>query len=67
MKVCIEAHDAPGFGHVPAGSLWDDDSPYAQGEQFAPVDETPTPKPAKKPATRKFGAKEAASGDPVMD
>jgi hypothetical protein len=28
MKVCTIAHEAPGFGFVPVGSLWDDDSPF---------------------------------------
>jgi hypothetical protein len=28
VKVCTIAHEVPGFGHVPVGSLWDDDSPY---------------------------------------
>lgn len=28
MKRCVTTHDAAGFGTIPAGSLWDDDSPY---------------------------------------
>lgn len=28
MKVCKKEHIVEGFGLVPAGSLWDDDSPY---------------------------------------
>lgn len=52
MKRCTTAHDCPGFGHIPAGSLWADDSPYitdANAEHFADVDAEPAPK-AKKPA-----------------
>lgn len=28
MKICIETHTATGFGEIPEGSLWDDDSEY---------------------------------------
>ena len=28
MKRCTVTHQAPTFGTIPAGSLWDDDSPY---------------------------------------
>lgn len=49
MKVCTETHQASGFGEIPAGSLWADDSPFAQGDQFTPVEPEPaTVKPKKK-------------------
>lgn len=64
MKVCITEHHVAGFGDIPAGSLWDDDSPFVQkSECFAlVVDEAPKPAPAKK-ATRKFGAVVAEVAD----
>lgn len=65
MKVCTETHHASGFGEIPAGSLWADDSPFAQGDQFAPLELEPaTVKPKKAP--RKFGTKESHD-DPGMD
>jgi len=40
MKVCTVEHHAPGFGLVPVGSLWADDSPYAaEADCFAPVED----------------------------
>jgi len=55
VKRCTQEHDAPGFGTIPVGSLWEDDSPYATAPYFEPVDSTPVePKPKKAPA-RKFG------------
>jgi hypothetical protein len=57
MKVCIAEHHAPGFGLVPVGSLWADDSPYVtEPEWFADVD-TPAPVVVPKPRVRKFAAK----------
>ncbi len=58
MKVCTETHHASGFGEIPAGSLWADDSPFAQGDQFTPVEPDPAPVKPKK-APRKFGTKES--------
>ena len=67
MKRCTQDHHAPGFGLVPAGSLWDDDSPYViEADLFEDV-ETPAPMKPKKATTRKFGAKEATDGDSGMD
>ena len=63
MKRCTQEHHAPGFGTIPVGSLWADDSPYAvEAECFedvdAPaVDDEPV-KPKRKPPTRKFGEKD---------
>lgn len=60
MKVCITEHECPGFGTIPAGSLWADDSPYtAATDMFddvaAPVAVAPKPM---KSTPRKFGTKE---------
>lgn len=60
MKVCTVTHRVDGFGEIPAGSLWDDDSPYAVGfDRFADCtgfDSQPPPVPRKAPV-RKFAAK----------
>jgi len=57
VKRCTQEHDAPGFGTIPVGSLWEDDSPYATAPHFVDVDAPePAPKP-KKAAPRKFGQK----------
>lgn len=61
MKVCTETHTRPGFGEIPAGSLWADDSPYIDDEHFDALAED-IPKPAKK-ATRKFGTKVEVTPD----
>jgi len=54
MKVCTVEHDAPGFGTVPGGSLWDDDSPYViAADCFADVADKPVA--VAKRVTRKFG------------
>lgn len=54
MKVCTVEHDAPGFGTVPVGSLWADDSPYViDADCFADVPDKPAP--VAKRVTRKFG------------
>lgn len=61
MKVCTITHDCPGFGTIPAGSLWADDSPYvteanaANFDDVAPAEVAPA-KPKTPP--RKFGSKE---------
>lgn len=65
MKVCTETHHASGFGEIPAGSVWEDDSPFAQGDQFTPLEPDPAPAVKPKKAPRKFGTKE--SHDPGMD
>ena len=39
MKVCIADHYNPRFGDIPAGSLWDDESPYVDDDNFADVDD----------------------------
>lgn len=45
MKVCIAEHVDEGFGTIPVGSIWEDDSPYiGASENFEDVDK---PKPAK--------------------
>jgi len=55
MKVCTIEHDAPGFGTVPVGSLWEDDSPYViDADCFAEVAEAPVEAPPA-PEVRKFG------------
>ncbi len=67
MKVCITTHTHPGFGEIPAGSLWADDSPYVtEDAMFADVPAV-EPKPAKEAAVRKFGQKEASDGDSGLD
>lgn len=44
MKVCVTEHEHPGFGTIPVGSVWADDSPYiGEAECF-----TDAKKPAKK-------------------
>jgi len=57
VKRCTQEHDAPGFGTIPVGSLWEDDSPYATADCFEPVDATPAEPKPKKAAARKFGQK----------
>jgi len=37
VKVCHTDHVNPSFGEIPAGSLWEDDSPYVDDEHFADV------------------------------
>lgn len=52
MKRCTVAHDCPGFGRIPVGSLWADDSEYlteANADCFDDVEPEPAPK-SKKPA-----------------
>lgn len=44
MRRCVEAHDVPGFGWVPLGSLWADDSPFVLEEH---ADKFETVKPPK--------------------
>jgi hypothetical protein len=52
MKVCVETHQADGFGEIPEGSLWEDDSPYAtDASKFADVDNPPEAV-AEKPKSR---------------
>lgn len=64
MKRCTETHYVAGFGEIPEGSLWDDDSPFVQkSEHFADVlDEV-------RKATRKAGARtvETAAVAPVEE
>ncbi len=55
MKVCTTEHTAPGFGTIPVGSLWADDSPYVIDDDcFADAPEAPV-KVARAPKVRKFG------------
>lgn len=67
MKRCITTHTMTSFGEIPAGSLWDDDSPFLTDETagyFEDANEEPKPEPApKKPKapTRKFGEKASDS------
>lgn len=62
MLRCITAHHVPGFGDVPTGSLWADESPYVTDvELFEVVDDDPPPVVKAKPkVTRKFGQPAAA-------
>lgn len=51
MKVCTKTHQVKGFGEIPEGSRWDDDSPYltkANARNF--VDEADYVKPKPTPA-----------------
>jgi hypothetical protein len=54
VKRCTQEHEAPGFGTIPEGSLWDDDSPYVTADYFVDVDAEPEA-PKKKAPARKFG------------
>lgn len=59
MKRCITTHTVTTFGEVPAGSLWDDDSPFLTDETagyFVDADE-PVPEPDKPKPVRKFKPK----------
>lgn len=59
MKVCTIEHECPGFGTIPAGSLWADDSPYlADGDKFADVAARDAAPAKPKTTPRKFGTKE---------
>ncbi len=50
MKVCISTHTVPSFGEIPAGSLWEDESPFVvEADCFADVDATPAPQYVRKP------------------
>ena len=53
MKRCIKAHDVAGFGKIPVGSLWDDDSEYVTDDNadcFVDVNTAePEPEPKPKP------------------
>lgn len=52
MKVCTVEHSNPGFGFIPVGSIWDDDSPFVDDAHFGDVlDEKP------KPTRRHYGPK----------
>lgn len=64
MKRCTQTHNAPGFGEIPEGSIWADDSPYIGAAGcFEDVTDA-TPATRKKPAVRKFGQPvEAHDGD----
>ena len=41
MKRCHTTHINPLFGEIPAGSVWDDDSPFTDDEHFADADAVP--------------------------
>ena len=57
MKVCTKTHDVVGFGTVPAGSLWADDSPYVvDADCFVEVHDEKPAAAAVKPV-RKLGQK----------
>lgn len=47
MKVCTSTHTHPGFGEIPEGSLWADDSEYLTEGMFVDVhsDDEPAPAP----------------------
>jgi hypothetical protein len=64
MKRCTKTHDAKGFGTIPAGSLWDDDSPYLSddtAENFADVDDAPEPEPVEPKPVRKSNLRKKAA------
>ena len=64
MKRCIQTHHVAGFGEIPEGSLWDDDSPHVQkSEHFADVLDAPAPAAKAKKPVRKFGAAVAEVAD----
>jgi hypothetical protein len=53
MKVCVETHESPGFGVIPEGSLWDDDSRFIVDEdKFVDVLEDKPAEPTKKKGGR---------------
>lgn len=55
MKVCTVTHTVAGFGEVPSGSLWDDDSPFVvEFDKFADITNFDDPPPVKRPPVRKF-------------
>lgn len=57
MLKCIRAHEVGGFGLIPVGSLWADDSEFV-GDASAFVDlDKPEPVPVKKSAVKKSAAK----------
>lgn len=66
MKRCTQSHSSPGFGVIPEGSLWADDSPYVlEEDKFEQISDIPVPV-KKKPPVRKFGTPvevEATDGD----
>lgn len=61
MLRCVKDHHVDGFGVIPAGSLWDDDSPYVvESECFVDADApTITDEPAE-PAPVRRAKKSAA-------
>jgi len=52
MKRCIKAHTVAGFGDIPQGSLWDDDSPYITDESMFVDADTPEPEPELRPVKK---------------
>ncbi len=59
MKRCITTHTVTTFGEIPAGSLWDDDSPFLTDDTagyFVDADAPADPEPELKPV-RKFKPK----------
>ena len=39
MKVCTVEHEAPGFGTIPVGSIWAEDSPFIiEADCFAEIE-----------------------------
>lgn len=66
MKRCTTTHEAAGFGTIPAGSLWADDSEYiteANAEHFADVDAEPPKAKPKKPKAVSDAFKNLAEGN----
>lgn len=58
MLRCIRTHDADGFGEIPEGSLWAEDSPYVgKSDAFEQVAEGDDEKPAKKAAAKRAATK----------
>lgn len=45
MKRCHTTHHVQAFGEIPAGSLWDDDSPYITDDNADMFDDANKPEP----------------------
>lgn len=68
MKRCTTTHEAAGFGTIPAGSLWADDSEYITDdntEHFVDVEAEPVKAKPKKSKAVSAAFKNLAEGDDV--
>lgn len=53
MLRCVREHEADGFGTIPKGSLWDDESPYVvERDAFVDADAKPKKAAAKRAAEK---------------